>query len=48
MNLTWNSDSKRSEINEAEVNILLSKLQHSNSLHNDARGVFQNPIKYLR
>ena len=48
MNLTWNSDSKQSEINKAEVNILLSKLQHSNSLHNDARGVFQNPIKYLR
>ena len=40
MNLTWNSDSKQSEINEAGVNILLSKIQHSNSLHND--------IKYLR
>ena len=48
MNLTWNSDSKQSEINEAGVNILLSTLQHSNSLHNDARGVFQRPIKYLR
>lgn len=48
MNPIQNLHSKQSEINEAGVNILLSKIQHSNSLHNDARGLFQNPIKYLR
>ena len=42
MNLIWNIDSKQSEINKAVVKIMFTvKMKCSDSLYNDARGVFQ-------